>query len=238
MLEGLKDPLAVVQAASLLDRKLQKIGLQISTSTDFEEFERVRLNETCASDVSPMFDTSINKLNASNAFWISLRTKKGELGAIQAFRLDTADGTLADWAMRWMVGLYILRSELVVPARPQAPAGSVTREISGSVVYQGELWVAKAYRDNFCSTVFPRLGMVLCLLKWQPNAMWGLMTQKVATRGLTIRIGYPYIERGFLQWKVPPKGADKSEVVVFARKQDLEFIADQTLEEELLEQEL
>ncbi len=228
MQEGLKDPLAVVRAAGILDEQIKALGLTLTISSNFEDFATLR-KSTRDGQVSPMFDPTINNLNHQNAFWMFAVNEDNDPVAFQAFRLDTVDGNLAEWTTRWMAGLYLLRSELVVPSHLVAPSSSITRQISGPVVYQGELWVNRHFRNRTCSAIFPRFGMVLCLLKWQPAAIWGIMGQAMATRGHTIRIGYPHTERGFLRWNVAPKGAENNEYITLARKTDLEFLAQETI---------
>lgn len=228
MFEGLQDPLVVIRAASLLDEQITAMGLTLSVSSDFEKFARLR--QECRSDiVSPMFDPAINSFNTLNSFWMLAVDADQKPIAFQAFRLDTIDSSLAEWTTRWMTGMYILRSELVVPSHLVAPASSITHKINGPVVYQGELWVSRFFRNRTCSAIFPRYGMILCLLKWQPAAIWGIMGRAMATRGHTIRIGYPHTERGFLRWKVAPKGAENDEYITLARKPDLEFLAQETI---------
>lgn len=224
MQEGLKDPLAVVRAAGLLDKTIGELGLSLTISSDFKEFAKLRLKMR-GELVSPMFDHEINSFTHKNSFWMLAVNEDNEPVAFQAFRLDTVDGNLAEWATRWMTGLYLLRSELVIPSHTEAPSSSVTRSIRGSVVYQGELWVSRHFRNRTCAAIFPRYGMVLCLLKWQPVAIWGIMGRAMATRGHTIRIGYPHTERGFLRWEIPPKGAEEQEYITLARKEDLEYLA-------------
>jgi len=226
--DGLQDPLVVVRAAGLLDEQITAMGLTLSVSSDFEKFARLR--KECRNDlVSPMFDPIINSFNQLNSFWMLAVDSEGKPVAFQAFRLDTVDGNLGEWTTRWMTGLYLLRSELVVPSHLVAPLSSITHEISGPVVYQGELWVSRFFRNRTCSAIFPRLGMILCLLKWQPTAIWGIMGRAMATRGHTIRIGYPHTERGFLRWELPPKGAENDEYITLARKTDLEFLAQEAV---------
>jgi hypothetical protein len=227
MRKGLKDPLAVVRAANLLDEQIAAMGLNVEISSDFEEFAAIRLAAR-DSIVSPMFDPTINSLTDQNSFWMIARNNDGDPVAFQAFRLDTVDGSLAEWATRWMAGLYLLRSELVVPSHLVAPANSITHSITGPNVYQGELWVSRFFRNRTCSAIFPRLGMMLCLLKWQPVSMWGVMGKAMASRGHPTRAGFPHTESSFLRWKMPPSGAESNEYIILAKKTDLEFIAGQT----------
>jgi len=228
MAEGLRNPLAVLSAINYLQKKIHDAGITLSYSSDFEEFATLRL-ETRSTKVSPMFDPKVNALNEMNSFCIVARNSNGDISAFQACRLDTVDGSLAEWAMRWMAGHYLMRSELVTPSKDQVPASSVTQKISGPVVYHGELWLDEETRKKEFSTTFPRLALMLSLLKWQPNAIWGLIGGSVATGGLSIRIGYPHMENNFFRWEIAPQGAMNSEFITLARKSDLEFLAVDTI---------
>jgi len=225
---GLRNPLAVLQAINLLHERIRDMGITLTYSSDFEEFSHLR-NEIRSEKVSPMFDPSANHLTELNSFSMIARNESGDISAFQACRLDTVDGNLADWAMRWMTGHYLMRSELVTPAKDQVPASSVTRKISGPVVYHGELWLDREFRTGVCSAIFPRLALLVSLMKWQPEAIWGLIGGPVATHGLSIRIGYPHMENNFFRWEIAPTGAENSEYITLATKSDLEFLALNTI---------
>ena len=72
--------------------------------------------------------------------------------------------------------------------------------------------------------IHPPLGMLLCLLKWQPEAVWALTGETLATRGHMIRAGYGHIEPNFLTWEWQPMGAELNEWIGIAEKRDLEFL--------------
>lgn len=228
MVEGLRNPLAVVNAINLLHERIEDIGITLSYSSDFSEFAAHR-ESVRSTKVSPMFDPDVNNLTERNSFGIVAWNDKGEIAGLQACRVDTVDGSLAEWAMRWMAGHYLMRSELVTPSKDQVPGSSVTKDIKGPVVYHGELWLDREHRHMVCSTIFPRLALMISLLKWQPNAVWGLIGGPVATRGLSIRIGYPHMENNFFRWDIAPQGAETSEFITLARKSDLEFLAEDTI---------
>ncbi len=231
-MEGLRDPLAVINAINFLHQQIFSMGITLECSSNFETFAKLR-RQTRSAKVSPMFDPEFNNLNQFNSFCMIARNRHGEICALQACRLDTVDGSLADWAMRWMAGHYLMRSELVTPSQDQVPASSVTQDISGPVVYHGELWIDNTFRDKECSTYFPRLALLLSLIKWQPNAIWGLIGGPVATKGLSIRIGYPHMENNFFRWEIAPNGASNREFITLARKSDLEFLATETIAKSL-----
>ena len=224
MRHGLRDPIAAVRAYQELEQQMREMGLNVTISSDFEHFAYIR-KDIRQDTVSPMFDPAINSFDEENSFWAEAKDKNGVTMAFQACRLDIVDCKLSEWALRWMVGLYVIRSELAVPAQIVVPADSVTQNMRGPFVYHGEMWINRDFRNEELCTAFSRLALITSLIKWQPNVVWGLIVPKLAARGLTVRMGYPHAERGFLKWNIPPKGADISEYVTFATKSDLEFLA-------------
>lgn len=223
MQEGLKDPLAVTRTMAVLEQTIQEMGLTLTSASDFDAFSELR-KSVRRGMVSPMFDTSVNILDDMNSFWIQARDDDDNLIGLQACRRDYIDRNLAEWVPRWMSGLYLLRSELIVPTRLIVPSNSITHSLKGPGVYHGEVWIDNNFRNaKLCST-FVRIGMIISLIKWQPNVIWGLTSGDRATRGLSIRMGYPHAERGFLKWDIPPHGADINEVITIATRADLEYL--------------
>ena len=225
---SLANPLDVLRAGNQLERQLKEAGLSLEVSSDFRYLADV-IKQFREKTVSPMFDPEVSFLSNKNAFWMNARNGDGKVVAIQAFRVDTVDSSLAEWAMGWMTGLYLLRNELVTPEHLTPGSNSITWNLSGPLVYQGELWIDSHVGKRTCSAVFPRLGMLLCLMKWQPTAIWGALGKKMASFGHPTRAGYPYTESGFMRWKHAPEGAEKNEFIIIATKSDLEFVAQQTV---------
>lgn len=215
---GLSDPLKAVEAITLL-RNAQNYDFQ--TSNDFAGLADMRL-KLRKSQVSPMFDTAVNRHLAERAFWMSAVSPEGQTVALQAFRLDDADPNLAEWALGWMMGLYAKRQELVIPGAPHVPDHSATMLIQGPIGYHGELWIDNQHKGIFEN--FTRLGMLLAMLKWQPEALWCLGSKAMATRGHFVRSGYIHIERSFLRWNWEPSGAEQVEWIGIAERRHLEFM--------------
>jgi len=221
--EALADPLAMARVASRLVKTGEEHGFHISLSSDFEALREAR-HLARGDSVSPMFDPEISLLDEDRAFWLAARTPGGKLVALQAFRLDIVHPNLAEWALGWMAGLYLKRKELVLPRRIEPPGNSASQKLSGKLVYHGELWIDRHFREKSCFDVFPRLGMLLAYMKWQPRALWALVGEGMATRGHMVRMGYGQLERGFFSWEWEPNGADRSEWVALADNTHLEFL--------------
>lgn len=217
---GLADPMQTVAAINTTISAAAALGFTFRTSTDFQELarERKRLREA---DVSPMFDCTVSRSLGDRAFWMGAYDRDGQTIGLQAFRVDEADPNLAEWVLGWMMGLYARRREMIVPRAMLPPNHSLSHLIRGRVVYHGELWIEK--HSKGCFPLLPRVGMLLALVKWQPEAIWALTGQSMATRGHMIRMGYGHLEQSFLTWEWEPDGAEQTEWIGIADRRHLEF---------------
>lgn len=217
---GLTDPLKTVNAVSSMIAAASELGLSFTFSSDFSELAR-RRKALRNSEVSPMFDPAASRNLGERGFWMGATDSGGQTIALQAFRLDDADPNLAEWVLGWMMGLYARRREMIVPRGLTPPDHSLSHLIRGPVVYHGELWIDK--HSKGCFPLFPRVGMLLALVKWQPEAIWALTGQSMATRGHMIRMGYGHLEQSFLTWEWEPDGAEQAEWIGIADRRHLEF---------------
>jgi hypothetical protein len=227
---GLADPLNVVRAITILERKFTEIGLKAETSTNMDTFAAERQNVRDG-QVSPMFDPAINDFSYNNAFWIRTSNAEGETIGLQAFRSDLVGTNLADWALPWMIGLYAKRAEFVVPNFSTPPTNSRSTQIGGKLAYHGELWISRTARTRNLIELIPKLGLLLALTKWQPDAVWALVSHAMATRGHALRMGYAHFERGFLNWDWEPHGAEPVEWLILSERADIEYIANELTRE-------
>lgn len=223
--QGLRDPLKLAQVISQINNLCTRNGFPISVHTDFDLFRDAVAQARGNKLVSPMFDPDINYALGDHAFWMASRDENGDYQCLQSFRLDSVDICLANWVSGWMAGQYLKRSELVVLDHCYPPASSITWDVSGPLVYHGELWISPKLNKAGCVDLFPRLGMLLCHMKWQPKSIWALVGKSMATRGLMVRLGYAQVERSFLKWSIEPKGAEPVEWVAIANRSHLEFLS-------------
>lgn len=222
---GIPNPLAAVNLINALVARAQALDVEPFVSSDFESFatERHRLRNEAP---SPMFDPLVGRL-AGKAFWLGARNRAGEVVSLQAYRLDYVDTTLAEWAVGWMAGLYMKRHELMVPAHLEPPPHSRAARVSGKVVYHGEIWLMPNLRSRGYFDTLPFLGMMLAYLKWQPDAVWGLVNDQMATHGHVTRMSYPHIERSFLRWQDCPASIPSNEWLVLAERSDLDYLVEE-----------
>ncbi len=228
--KGLQNPLGVVRLCSDLEGQLKAAGFSVRTSSDLKAFGEVRL-ALRGTAVGPMHDPSVCDFSQERAFWMELLDEDGKTVGMQAYRCDEVSTSLADWLPSYMIGVYMRRQELMVPSSANPPQGSISEQLHGRLVYHGELWLSKSIKARQTIDVFSKLGSLLALLKWNPDAIWALTSYHMATRGYASRMGYPYLERGFLRWQWFSEGVDAVEYLAVASKSYLEQLVEEELSE-------
>ena len=223
---GLRDPLGTSRVVASLADELEQLGYKPATHDDLGAFGVTKL-ALRQEKPSPYFDLTVNAAGQGRFFWMSLTATSGDTVGLQAFRIDSVDSSLAEWAPSYTIGLYMRRQEILVPMHPSPPRGSISERINGQLVYHGEIWINKTIRNRRVFEAFGRLGMLLALIRWNPDAVWGLASQQMATHGHFTRIGYSYLERGFFRWQWEADGIDAVEWVVIAERSGLEQIVEE-----------
>ena len=225
---GLTKPLAAVRAASLLEFELEGLKLGVHVSSDMAAFDAAK-QAARGAPVAPMHHFKTGVFDRERAFWMYLTDEAGDVVGLQAFRYDEIDTHLADWCLNYMIGVYMRRQELMVPSFPKPPDGSAAERLTGKLVYHGEIWISKSIKNRKVFEIFVRLGLILAVIKWRPDAIWGLASAQMAGHGHFTRVGYTILERGFLRWQWASEGIDPVEYLVAAELHSLEAMIDEML---------
>ncbi len=234
---GLKNPLAVARICARIESELEHLGYTVVVNNDMEALNTTV--ESCRSKtVSPMHNVTVCDFSGERAYWLCLEDSLGQTIAIQAFRCDQVETTLLDWCAPYMIGVYMRCHELMVPAQVQTTDNSISKKLRGKLVYHGELWVSKHTKNRRVFEAFTRLGLLLSMLKWNPDAIWALAGEQMAKHGHLNRIGYSNIERGFLRWEWSSDGVEPVEYLAVVDRAGLELLVEDTTATELVYQQL
>jgi hypothetical protein len=226
---SLRNPLGVARLINELELGLNAAGLTVKCGSDMAEF--AQLKKTARGfDPAPMHDYTVCDFSGDRAFWMSLTNSSGTVVGLQAYRCDQVDINLSEWCSNYMIGVYMRRNELMVPSHNRPPKGSIADRLNGKLVYHGELWVERELKNRKVIEHFSKLGSLLILLRWNPDAIWALTGFHMATRGYASRMGYPYIERGFLRWAWHSDNVDQVEYLAVAERDYLQQIVEETLD--------
>jgi hypothetical protein len=196
----LQDPFGTVKVCAYLNKTLEQLGYSISISSVPEELNEAKLVAR-QEQLTPYFDPTVCSFSPERFFWMKLISATGKITGLQAYRYDYVDTSLAEWGPSYIIGLYMRRMELLVPTHSDPPRNSISRRLRGKLVYHGEFWVDPQARNRKILELFSRLGMILSLIKWNPDAIWALCSKTMAAHGHPNRMGYTYLEGGFLRWK-------------------------------------
>jgi hypothetical protein len=214
--KGHHNPLGIAQLCVQLEAELNRAGFRVELSSDFKLF-------------GPMHDPDVCDFSNERAFWMRLLDGDGQTVGLQAYRCDEIDTSLADWLPNYMIGVYMRRQEMMVPAQGKPSQGSVSERLSGRLIYEGELWLARAVKAKQVFDQFTRLGLLLCAIKWNPDAIWGLASEQMAKHGHVGRIGYNILERGFLRWLWASKDVDPVEYLAVIDRIGIEQMVEEML---------
>lgn len=216
-----EDPLGTAKVCAALAAEIERLGYSILVSADLEKLNASKIaarNEP----VSPFFDPEICNLTPERFFWMKLTSSTGSTAGLQAYRYDYVDTNLADWGPTLTIGLAMRRQELMVPTHAAPPRNSIAERIRGKLVLHGEFWIDPQVRNRKLMETFSRLGMILSLIKWNPDAVWGLSSSRMASHGHPNRMGYTYMEKGFLRWQWASEGIDLIEWLNIAERHAIE----------------
>jgi hypothetical protein len=225
---GLHNPLGLVQLAAQLDGELRTAGFRVEISSEMLQLDQVKLRVR-GTRVGPMHDGEVCDFSSERAFWMSLHDASGDTVGIQAYRCDEISTSLADWLPSMMIGVYMRRNEIMMPAPSKHVKSSVAERLSGCLVYEGELWLSKEVKGKRIFDCFTRLGMLLSCIKWNPDAIWALTSEQMARHGHLGRIGFNTIERGFLRWQMASKDIDPVEYLAVIDRDGLKQLVDEML---------
>lgn len=226
--KGLHNPLGIALLCAKLQSNLREAGFAVELSSDLKQFDHIKL-AVRGSRVGPMHDSDVCDFSLERAFWMRLVNEGGTTVGLQAYRCDEIDTSLADWLPNYMIGVYMRRHELMVPAPVKPTQGSIAERLRGRLVYEGELWLAKEVKGKHVFDQFTRLGMLLCAIKWNPTAIWALTSEAMARHGHLGRIGFTTIERGFLRWQWFSKDIDPVEYLAVLDRQGIQQIVEDML---------
>jgi hypothetical protein len=223
---GLKDPLALARLCVQLELQLEEHGYIVTVCNDMQTLDAA-VQRCRSKPVSPMHNHEACDFSENRAFWMSMEDHRGVTCGLQAFRCDWIETNLSDWCAPYMIGIYMRCNELMVPNAQRPSKDSIGNTLRGLLVYHGELWVSRQTRSRKVFDVFTRLGLLLSMMKWNPDAIWGLAGETMAKHGHPNRIGYTSIEKGFLKWEWASSGIDPVEYLTVVNRSGLQQLVDE-----------
>ena len=222
MEHALDDPLRAAKAVSRLVKSARGYGIKVEAGHDFGVLADIVRSER-GQDPSFFFDPSYSELGPANGLWLVGR-HKGKVVHTQAFRSVLVGEGFRQFLINWASGLAMRASEPFTLARFEERDTAYTRGLRGRLVYHGEMWIrpGKGKLMDGPVDVLGRLGLLSAHLKWQPEAVFALVSPRSIRRGMVTRYGYPYIEKDFATYASVPGSIPPEEGLAIAKRADIE----------------
>jgi hypothetical protein len=117
------------------------------------------------------------------------------------------------------------RGEMLAPSGKMPAPGSISERVTGRVAYHGELWVSRQWRPKSVFNNFTKLGLLLAMARWNPDAVWALTNKQMATHGHPTRMGYAHVEPAFFRWMWQGGNISSEEWLLLADRASLALLA-------------
>ena len=141
-------------------------------------------------------------------------------------RIDLEGGTLATYLSERFCEFTPAALQIDQDASRYQPAPG-SRSIRGQVCYHGELWLKggpSGFRGAGMTALLARLAMVMGLVKFAPDYIFGFMFPIAACKGLAAREGYMHTEPNSLLWSVPGETKLVEEWAVWMAQDDIRHL--------------
>ena len=207
------DPHAVIKWSWELLRDLEEARIEIETSNDFEEFEATCRDIEGRGELSEPFGGEYFDITPRDGLWIVGR-RDGKIVQTQAMRLDRLEGI--SLATHWTKQFERIHDGM--PGKNHAPGAF---EMTGNVIYHGEMWVDKSLRGEGIAPTTCQYAHCLAMVKWAPDYIYCFMSDRNVAHGHNQRWGFSRAERGAIDWIRPPSDIDPTDWIAWSSMENI-----------------
>ena len=177
----------------LVDNIARERGIRLKVRTDIDELVALNRRETALGNwypLFPIFDPACNKVDETNAYWISGENEQGETVVAQAGRLfQWPASTLADEM-----------ENILYPGTPDHPDFHVrcpsAHGVTGTVCFSGSTWFHPEYRRLGLSRILPRVSRVFAYSNFQTDWTISMVKRDLVEKNIAAAYGYTDIQFG------------------------------------------
>ena len=184
--------------------RLAGAGIRVEQTSDFELAMRT-VAEMDKPYLTDFLSPRKNDFFESNCFWLILRAPDGGASGMVGARMDdTGREPLSAYSARKLRNLFPEEAE--VPVRPDR-LPRIAREISGRVVYTGDLFVGPGLRTTNRQTLRTLVLLLYCtiFLKWQPlDWLYAFLRDRDVSRGAPWLYHFPRVYPLANSWTLRP----------------------------------
>ncbi|WP_245521371.1 hypothetical protein [Rhizobium azibense] len=203
------------------DEAARKAGIRFKMGENFEQYLDITTSIVGKSATFPMFRPDCSELEPGRAFWIIGEDQSGEVAHVQALRVDGLSATNLAEHLESLKACY---------ADPKTQAGSgsscvcsapTARKITGTVVYQGDIWLRDDFRGQGLPRTFSGIAFGLAWAKWSPDFIYGLVPTWSIEKGVAELYGYLHREAHGSVLRLPDRQIEDDDWLVWLTRREL-----------------
>lgn len=191
-------------------------GFRVEQSHDFDEFKKI-CGERDNRPVSAHADLDLFDFSEGNGFFLIVYDEQNKVVATIAAKFDSLKRT--NLAQFWQQRLPRLYGGSIRAIR--SPAAF---DITGKVVYLGDMWVQSGNPARGLGFLLPRLSLLYSLSKFDPDFCYALHQPRMAERR-SIEIGFSHCQRRAIDWEQLPEDFNDDFWISYSRSDDLHHLA-------------
>lgn len=177
----------------LVDGIARERGIQLRVRTDIDELVALNQREVALGNwypLFPIFDPTCNKIDETNAYWISGVNERGETVVAQAGRL-----------FHWPASSLADEMESILyPGIEKHPDFHVrcpsAHGVSGTVCFSGSTWFHPDYRRLGLSRILPRVSRVFAYGNFQTDWTISMVKRDLVEKNIAAAYGYTDVQFG------------------------------------------
>ena len=177
----------------LVDNITRERGVRLRVRTDIDALVALNKREVERGNwypLFPIFDPACNKVDETNAYWISGVNEEGETVVAQAGRL-----------FHWPASSLADEMEHVLyPGMPDHPPFHIrcptAHGVTGTVCFSGSTWFHPDYRRLGLSRILPRVSRVFAYSNFQTDWTISMVKRDLVEKQIATAYGYTDVQFG------------------------------------------
>ncbi|WP_063799923.1 hypothetical protein [Bradyrhizobium valentinum] len=168
------NPLQVSRFLQVYDQAAIRKGVKLSIGFDFHEYVSITGSIPTKGRTYPIFRPDRSPIKSGEGYWLVGVDKNDEVVLVEAARLyDLSNSNLAEH-------LETLRFFYAEPSKHAHPDDRCicrapnARQITGKVVYHGDIWVRRDFRGQGMPKIMTGIMRGVSLAMWAPDFTCGL----------------------------------------------------------------
>lgn len=169
-------------------------GIKVAIGFDFHDYVSITSSTPTKGPTYPNFRPDRSPIRSGDGYWIIGLDKDNQVALLAAARLyDLSHSNFAEH----LQSLKAFYADPSVHAHPQDSCTCMApfaRNITGKVVYYGDLWVRQDFRGGGIPKITAGITHGLSYAMWAPDFLCGIVGRWQVDKGLVADCGYAHHE--------------------------------------------